>query len=47
MDATGRGKGSGAEVSLRFWWVYTVPDDRATRLHLYLDREAALEAIRA
>jgi ketosteroid isomerase-like protein len=47
MDARGRGKGSGAEVSLRFWWVYTVPADRATRLHLYLDRETALKALRA
>ena len=45
MDAGGRGKGSGAEVSLRFWWLYTVPVDRATRLHLYLDRETALAAL--
>jgi ketosteroid isomerase-like protein len=47
MDAAGRGKGSGAEVSLRFWWLYTVPADRATRVRLYPTREAALAALRA
>jgi hypothetical protein len=47
MDIKGRGKGSGAEVSLQFWWLYTVPVDRATRVHLYPTREAALETIRA
>jgi ketosteroid isomerase-like protein len=47
MDARGRGKGSGAEVSLLIWWLYTVPVDRATRVHLYPTREGALAALTA
>jgi ketosteroid isomerase-like protein len=40
----GRGKESGALIELRDAWVWTVAEDRATRIDLYLDRADALEA---
>jgi ketosteroid isomerase-like protein len=43
--SSGRGKGSGIEVSQPLVWVFTMPADRVTRIHLYRDRDAALEVI--
>jgi ketosteroid isomerase-like protein len=45
--STGRGRGSGIELSQALTWVFTVPGERATRIGLYRDREAALAAITA
>lgn len=42
----GRGRGSGVEVDMRSAYVVTIRDGRTTRLHLYLDREKALEVAR-
>jgi ketosteroid isomerase-like protein len=47
QHATGRGAGSGIDVDVDFWAVWTLGDDgRPTRLEIYLDHEkaAALEA---
>lgn len=41
----GRGKGSGIEVSAPLVWIFTIPADRATRIHLVRDRETALRAL--
>src|SRR5204863_4685293 len=41
----GRGKESGAQIELRDAWVWTVAEERATRIDLYLDRADALEAV--
>jgi ketosteroid isomerase-like protein len=43
--ASGRGMGSGVEVSQELLWVFTIPGRRATRIHLYRDREMALESV--
>ncbi len=40
----GRGAGSGVEVEMRIAQLYEVHDGKATRLHYYFDRDAALAA---
>jgi ketosteroid isomerase-like protein len=40
-----RGKGSGAPIELRDAQVWTIAEDRATRIDLYLDRGEALDAV--
>jgi ketosteroid isomerase-like protein len=40
----GRGAGSGVEVEMRIFQLYEVHGDKATRIHLYPDREAAVAA---
>ncbi|MDQ6915052.1 MAG: nuclear transport factor 2 family protein [Actinomycetota bacterium] len=46
-DQFARGKGSGVEVSRRgVTFAFTLHEGRATRLGLYLDREAALADLR-
>ena len=40
----GRGAGSGVEVEMRIAQLYEVHDGKATRLHYYPDRDAALAA---
>lgn len=47
VETHGRGRGSGIALSQKLIWVFTIPDERPTRIHLVVDREAALEAIRA
>jgi ketosteroid isomerase-like protein len=44
MFVKGRGKGSGVEVSLRYWNVFWVEEGKAVRWVEFLDREDALEA---
>ena len=44
MFVKGRGKGSGVEVSLRYWNVLWVEEGKAVRWVEFLDREDALEA---
>ena len=39
----GRGRGSGVEVSMRIAYVMTIRDGKTTRLHLYPDKDKALE----
>jgi ketosteroid isomerase-like protein len=47
QHATGRGAGSGIEVDVDFWAVWTLNDDGlATRLEFYLDHQEA-EALEA
>jgi ketosteroid isomerase-like protein len=41
-----RGAGSGVEVEMRLAQLYEVRDGKATRFHLYPDRETALAAAR-
>jgi ketosteroid isomerase-like protein len=41
----GRGRGSGIELSQTLVWAFTIPGDKATRIGLYRDRDAALRAI--
>ena len=43
----GRGAGSGVEVEMRIIQLYEVQGDKATRIHLYPDREAAAGGGRA
>jgi len=43
----GKGKGSGVEVEMRVCYMLEYRDGLATRVHLYADREQALEAARA
>jgi ketosteroid isomerase-like protein len=45
LKLSGRGKGSGAPVTLEAADVWTVKDGKAIRLVGYLDRSAALEAV--
>ena len=40
----GRGKESGAPIELRDAHVWTIEDEKVTRIGLYLDRDKALEA---
>jgi hypothetical protein len=42
----GIGKGSGVEVELRVYYMLEYHDGLATRVHLYADRERALDAAR-
>ena len=39
-----KGKGSGVEVEIRSWNVYTFRNGKLTRIQLFLDAEQALEA---
>jgi ketosteroid isomerase-like protein len=41
---SGRGRGSGARTEVDEYHVWTLRDSRAVRLHMYLDRAAALAA---
>jgi uncharacterized protein len=43
----GRGRLSGVEVNVYTAWLWTFRDGKAVRLRVYLDREEALESIRA
>jgi len=43
----GVGKGSGVEVEMRVYYLTEYRDGLATRVHLYADREKALEEARA
>jgi ketosteroid isomerase-like protein len=43
----GVGKGSGVEVEMRVYYMLQYRDGLATRVHLYADREQALEEARA
>jgi ketosteroid isomerase-like protein len=43
----GRGKGSGVEVEMPAYYMAEYHDGMATRLHLYPDRQQALDAARA
>jgi ketosteroid isomerase-like protein len=45
MRIQGRGKASGATFDLSAWWVFTLRDGRLIRVHAYLDRTRALEAV--
>jgi ketosteroid isomerase-like protein len=47
MMQRGVGKGSGVEVEMRAYYMLEYRDGLATRVHLYPDREQALEAARA
>jgi ketosteroid isomerase-like protein len=40
----GRGKGSGAEVELRFWQVWTFAEGKVVRCVAHFDKAGALEA---
>ena len=40
----GRGRASGARVESRIWHLWTVEAGRATRLEMFMDRDAALAA---
>jgi ketosteroid isomerase-like protein len=42
----GKGKGSGVEVEMRVYYMLEYRDGLATRVHLYADRERALQAAR-
>jgi ketosteroid isomerase-like protein len=44
VRSIGTGRGSGVEVEFRSAWVVTVSDKRITRLQLYRERTAALQA---
>jgi ketosteroid isomerase-like protein len=39
-----KGKGSGVEVEIKSWNVYSFGDGKLTRIQLFLDRDQALEA---
>jgi ketosteroid isomerase-like protein len=41
----GRGQGSGLEVTQTVVYLFTMVDGLASRLHIYRDREAALQAV--
>jgi hypothetical protein len=43
----GIGKGSGIEVEMKIFYMLEIRDRRATRIHLYADREQALSAAEA
>ena len=43
----GVGKGSGIEVEMPVIYMIEVGDRKATRLHLYADREQAMRAVEA
>jgi ketosteroid isomerase-like protein len=45
MIQRGTGLASGAEVTGRFWFVYTVTDGRIARQDVYASREQALQAV--
>ena len=45
MRIQGRGKASGAEFELSAWWAFTLRDGQLIRIHAYLDRTRALEAV--
>jgi ketosteroid isomerase-like protein len=47
VHQSGRGRGSGLEVSQRIIYLFTVRDGLASRLHLYGSREEALAAARS
>jgi len=40
-----RGAGSGIDVEMDVFWVFEVEDDQVVRMHLYANRDRALEAI--
>ena len=40
----GRGKGSGAPVKAKFWFVYTVGDGKIARFEMHVSRSRAMEA---
>ena len=42
----GRGAGSGLDVTMRAAYVVTIRDGKTMRLHLYPDKDAAIEAAR-
>jgi ketosteroid isomerase-like protein len=44
---SGRGRGSGLDVSQRVTYLFTVRDGHAARLHIYGDRDSAVAAARA
>lgn len=44
VHQTGRGRGSGVEVSQRIVYLFTVRDGLAARVHLYADRDSAVAA---
>jgi ketosteroid isomerase-like protein len=44
IDMSGRGKGSGVPVELRFFQLWTVRDGRVARMEMFNDREAARRA---
>ena len=44
-SAHGRGRGSGAEVEVRYGEIWTLRDGRVTRLEAGLDPEEALKAV--
>ena len=46
LRLSGRGRESGAQVDARMAHVWTIREGRAIRLRQYLDRAAALEAVR-
>ena len=45
MRIHGRGRASGATFDLSAWWAFTLRDGRLVRVHAYLDRGRALEAV--
>jgi ketosteroid isomerase-like protein len=45
LTVDGRGRGSGADVTMKYWQVWHFRDRRATRWEEYLDRAEALEAV--
>jgi ketosteroid isomerase-like protein len=47
VHQSGRGRGSGLEVSQRVTYLFTVRDLLTRRLHIYPDRESALAAARS
>lgn len=47
VHQSGRGRGSGVEVSQQVTYLFTIRDDLIRRLHIYPDRESALAAARA
>jgi uncharacterized protein len=48
VEQTGRGRGSGLEVTQTVTYLFTIDDGgKATRVHIYTDREEALAAARA
>jgi ketosteroid isomerase-like protein len=47
VTQSGRGRGSGLEVSQRVTYLFTLRDGLAARVHLYGDRDSAVAAARA
>lgn len=45
VHQSGRGRGSGLQVSQDVVYLFTLREGKAVRLHLYADRESALKAL--